>query len=112
MDAKLRIALLNDRFRQYDGLKLGRKVVTSSVAAKGLVFQALCLMAVAEFKDFCTGNDPYEEHDFGSLQVNGEVVLFKIDYYERGSNFEHGAEDPSNEETTERLLTIMLAEDY
>jgi hypothetical protein len=29
------------------------------------------------FDDFCHANDPHEEHDFGSFEVNGETDPFQ-----------------------------------
>ena len=59
---------------------------------------------------FSPGNDPYEEHDFGALQVAGRQLFWKIDYY--GPGFETAADDPADESTCERVLTLMLAEEY
>ena len=39
-------------------------------------------------------------------------LYFKIDYFERGSDRAAGAEHPENPETTERVLTVMLREEY
>ena len=56
--------------------------------------------------------DPHHEHDFGSLDVDGHTVFFKIDYYEKGSNYTLGAEHPEDTSTADRVLTIMLACEY
>ena len=40
--------------------------------------------AVTHFDVFTPDNDPYGEHDFGLVRVNGHVVLFKIDAYGLG----------------------------
>jgi hypothetical protein len=40
--------------------------------------------AVTHFDAFTPDNDPYGEHDFGLVRVNGHVVLFKIDAYGLG----------------------------
>jgi hypothetical protein len=29
-------------------------------------------------------NDPYEEHDFGSFEVDCQTIFFKIDYLDKG----------------------------
>ena len=59
---------------------------------------------------FRTSNDPWGEHDFGAVEVRGEKVFFKIDYYTLDLNA--GSENPANEGETHRVLTIMLASEY
>jgi hypothetical protein len=50
-----------------------------------------------------------DEHDFGSIEVAGETIFWKIDYH--GSDMASGSEDPADPERTTRVLTIMLAEE-
>ena len=38
------------------------------------------LTAVREFDEFNTDNDPYGEHDFGKIEIGGEVIFWKFDY--------------------------------
>jgi hypothetical protein len=45
--------------------------------------QARILAAVQSFNTFDDGNDPWGEHDFGAIVIDGERVFFKIDYYDR-----------------------------
>jgi hypothetical protein len=56
------------------------------------------------------GNDPYGEHDFGSLDMMGERIFWKIDYYDLA--FRAGSPAPDDPEVTRRVLTIMLASEY
>ena len=37
----------------------------------------------ARFDDFDADNDPRDEHDFGSFELEGEKLFWKIDLYER-----------------------------
>ena len=53
---------------------------------------------------------PYEEHDFGALEVDGQVIFFKIDYFDKAPTYH--SPDPSDLSVTERVITIMLAEEY
>ena len=62
------------------------------------------------YDDFCHANDPYEEHDFGSFEADGAVIFFKIDYFDKDLTYH--SPDPSDTSVTERVITIMLAEEY
>ena len=47
---------------------------------------------------------------FGAFDLQGQRVLFKIDYYDMA--LECGSEDPADASITRRVLTVMLADDY
>jgi hypothetical protein len=49
----------------------------------------------------------YGEHDFGALEIEGERLFFKIDYYDQSLSAH--SPDPADETLTKRVLTIMLA---
>ena len=55
-------------------------------------------------------DDPHEEHDFGAFEVDGNKIFFKIDYYDK--TLTYYSPDPSDPSVTERVITIMLAEEY
>ncbi|MGC2080706.1 MAG: DUF3768 domain-containing protein [Xanthobacteraceae bacterium] len=55
-------------------------------------------------------NDPYEEHDFGAFEAEGQVIFFKIDYHD--PNLTRHSTDPADPNVTQRVITIMLAEEY
>ena len=80
------------------------------VAALGAEAVARIVKTVSVYDDFCHANDPYEEHDFGALEVDGQVIFFKIDYFDKALTYH--SPDPSNLSVTERVITIMLAEEY
>jgi Protein of unknown function (DUF3768) len=108
-----RIRELNDAFRKYpwsDQPALGRTVVTAGINAYGREFVLKVLDAVAAFDNFTGDNDPHGEHDFGNLEVDGEKIYFKIDYFDADGVY--GSEDPSDPKQTTRVLTVMLAEEY
>ena len=71
---------------------------------------ARIVKTIAVYDDFCHANDPYEEHDFGVFEIDGHKLFFKIDYYDK-SRILHSP-DPSDPSVTERVITIMLAEEY
>lgn len=103
-----RIRELNDAFRStFDG---GRVLVTRGIVDRGRAFHREVIATVRAFARFDADNDPYDEHDFGSLEVLSNKVYFKIDYYDQSLEF--GSPDPSDAALTERVLTIMLAEEY
>ena len=77
------IRKLNDQFRQ--SLRGGVLVMTAGVIALGQDRQLKILEAVAKFDTFDQDNDPYGEHDFGALEVEGERLFFKVDYYDLDS---------------------------
>jgi len=109
MDAKtMRSRALNDALRQT--LTGGRAVLTPGVAALGQAAVARIIKTIAVFDDFCQANDPYGEHDFGAFEAEGHRIFFKIDCYDRELNY--GSPDPADPAVTERVLTIMLAEEY
>jgi hypothetical protein len=99
---------LNDALRR--SLAGGVLMMTAGVIALGRAKQIAILDAVAAFDDFDADNDPYGERDFGALQVEGERILFKIDYY--GRSLTGHSLDPADPSITTRVLTIMLAEEY
>lgn len=85
--------------------------MTSGVSALGPLFVARALSAVTAFDKFPADNDPYGEHDFGSFELDGEKLFWKIDYYSKDDP-NYSSEDPSDPLKTARVLTIMLAEEY
>lgn len=76
----------------------------------GPPFSTAAIAAVKSFTSFSTDNDPYHEHDFGSVQIADERVFWKIDYFDQTLDF--GSNDPTDPAQTTRVLTIMLAEEY
>lgn len=97
-----KIAALNDRFR---GMAID-VMITPGVRDLPQVIELM--KAVESFDRFNEDNDPYGEHDFGSLAWSGEKIFWKISYYD--SELKYGA-DPLDPKCR-RVLTIMLAEEY
>jgi hypothetical protein len=103
-----RIRELNDQLRQQ--LTTGVAVITPGIAALGQEAVDRIVKTIGVFDDFCHANDPHEEHDFGSFDVDGQTILFKIDYYD--NDLTYHSPDPSDPAVTKRVITIMLAEEY
>jgi Protein of unknown function (DUF3768) len=102
------IRKLNDTFRRT--LSGGAVLLAASIAGMPVSQQASIMAAVQAFDAFTADNDPYGEHDFGSLEFGGETIFFKIDYYDLTKAMH--SPDEADPEVTERVLTIMLADDY
>src|SRR3954462_16045891 len=103
-----RVRTLNDLWRRH---RIGGQVVlTPGVLALGLDLLTLIDDAVTHFDAFTPNNDPYGEHDFGLVRVQGHVVLFKIDYYDLGRSGH--SPDPADPTVTCRVMTLMLADEY
>jgi Protein of unknown function (DUF3768) len=103
------IAELNDRFRKGDRT-LGKHMASVLVNALNSEQQQELTRRVRVFNDFTEGNDPYGEHDFGSIEFESEKWFWKISYYDQ--NLEYLSEDPSDPTQTQRLLTIMHSSEY
>ena len=102
------IRALNDELRQ--DLTVGTALITAGVAALGAEAVARIVKTIAVYDDFCHANDPYKEHDFGSFEVDGQAIFFKIDYFDK--TLASHSPDPADPAVTERVITIMLAEEY
>lgn len=109
-----RIAALNDDLRAhiFSHPPHGIVLLTQGVQALGDpdVITAIVVL-VRDFSDFNKDNDPYHEHDFGTIVWRGSKLFWKIDYYAKGSDM-YGSDDPADAKITDRVLTIMLASEY
>jgi hypothetical protein len=103
-----RITSLNDAFRT---TFLGGTIyVTPGLHLLGDEFVKAALLAVRVFTTFDNDNDPYGEHDFGSLTIEGHKLFWKIEYFDPSLIF--GSENPADTTITRRVLTVMLAEEF
>ena len=103
-----KIRALNDSFRQtFIG---GRVMKTDGVAARDEALQQNLFSEVKDFGKFEQRNDPYGEHDFGSVKLEGTTFFWKIDYYDLAMS-QHSV-DPAHGDATMRILTIMCADEY
>ena len=103
-----RIRTLNDELRK--DFSQGHAVMTTGVAALGGEAVARIVKTIEVYDDFCHENDPYEEHDFGSFEIDDHTIFFKIDYF--ANDLAHHSPDPSDPAVTKRIVTIMLADEY
>ena len=100
--------LINDTFRKtFQG---GKVVLTRGIRALSKTEVAEIMLKVSKFNDFTVANDPYEEHDYGAFEYHGKKICWKIDYYDK--NYEYSSKNPADVTKTNRVLTIMLADEY
>lgn len=97
------VAQKNDEFR---------RSMTGCIVTKGVAlltpFVNDIFVRVRDFKEFTEDNDPYGEHDFGSFEIVGIKIFWKIDYYDQDLKGFCRPLDPA----CRRQLTIMRAEEY
>ena len=113
------IAEQNDKFRKHvidffgapPTVIPGMMVKTQSVADMNIVNLAQLLAEIVTYDAFSEESDTYGEHDFGSVEIDGDTFFWKIDYYADDS-LTYGSEDPADPAKTYRVLTVMLASEY
>ena len=102
------IAKLNDEFR--GNPSLGTLILTEGIRSNTHDDITTIINKVRNFNDFDEDNNPYGEKDFGAFDFNGKKIFWKIDYYDQ--EFLYLSPDVSNPRVTNRVLTIMYAEEY
>ena len=85
-------------------------MITQAVVELGKDDVDRILDKVRNYNDFTPINDPFLEHDFGSIQFGENTIFWKIDYYDL--DLMNHSPDPSDPHVTRRVLTIMLGEEY
>ena len=96
------ISMLNDKFR-----KSGFGVTMTNGVME--LPDVLGLMrSIRGFDEFTEDNDPYGEHDFGSLDWHNEKIFWKIDYFDQALR---NWADPLTAKC-HRVMTVMLASEY
>jgi len=108
-----KIARINDQFRRT--FKGGQVVTTQGVDTLDKHEKYELFKKIQEHSRFHPDNDPRGEHDFGLVFIGSiysppNKFFWKIDYYDLHMN--KGSEDPGNIEITQRVLTIMRADEY
>ena len=106
--AATRLADLNDEFRRRG--TGGSRYITAGILDKGPAFIARAIAEVAAFNSFDADNNPFGNHDFGCVTVEGKKVFWKVEYFDR--DMKYGSKDPSDPSKTHRVLTIMFSHEY
>ena len=102
------ISKQNDDFRT--NLSKGTLCLTRGIRALGKENVAQIIHKVRLFNNFNENNDPYGEHDFGAFKHEGKKIFFKINNYD--TDFLFLSPDVTNPRVTNKVLTVMLAEEY
>src|SRR6516164_682555 len=103
-----RIRALNDDFRRtFVG---GLVMITAGVEAMPNEQRRSLLAKVRAFDAFTEDNDPHAEHDFGAVDESGVRYFWKVDCYDRATEF--ASPDPADPAVTTRVLTIMRADEH
>jgi hypothetical protein len=103
-----RIRVLNDDFRR--SFVGGLVLITAGVEAMPADRRKSLLAKVRAFDVFTEDGDPRGEHDFGAIDEGDVRYFWKIDYYDRATEF--GSPDPADPAVTTRVMTILLASEY
>lgn len=103
MATSVEIAAMNDAARK--ALGVGCVFIqTPCVTMLPQEKQSFLRERVETFEDFNEGNDPWGEHDFGSIDLDDYVYFWKIEDY--GENHrDYGV-------PLRRVLTLMRADEY
>jgi len=107
-DPTARIRQLNDALRTTG--RGGAVMLTSGVHALSVAERQAVLAAVRRFADFNADNDPHGEHDCATVQVGGQAIIWKIDYYDLDMAGHSPA--PADAALTRRVMTIMLSAEF
>ena len=80
-------------------------MLTCGVRGKGAETVREVISRMQEYDNFSQDNDVYKEHDFGSIDNNGQRYFWKIDYYDQRLLMH--SPDPADPDVTCRVLTVI-----
>ncbi|AGC36153.1 DUF3768 domain-containing protein [Rhizobium phage RHEph10] len=102
------VRALNDKLRR--GQTSGTIAIAGALANAEQEEILAAARQVMDYAAFDPKDDPHNEHDFGSFEIEGQRYMWKIDYYDLA--MENLSENPADPKVTNRVLTIFYAEDY
>lgn len=110
-----KIAAINDLARKQPWNVNCKTNLTPGVKTLERRDQMAIRKAVEDYDRFNAGNNGWNERDFGAFDhvcISGEVhqIFWKIDYFEAGTDYL--SPDPTDITVTDRVLTLMLDEEY
>ena len=100
------LSILNDKARQ------NLNNYSLSQAVQGLNEESLqqLLEQVKTFNEFSEDNDPWDEHDYGRIEFEGNTYLWKIDYYNK--NMTGHSPNSADDSVTRRIICVMRSDEY
>lgn len=110
---KLMVRELNDKLRIHGDPSIGKIVLTREVHALSSEDVIKLINSIRAYDKWDPEkDDPWSEHDFGKVSINGTDVFWKIDYYD--PSYQRGVEDHMKNNTSmcKRVLTVMYAHEY
>ncbi|MGE3335510.1 MAG: DUF3768 domain-containing protein [Rhodospirillaceae bacterium] len=105
-----KIAELNDQLRTTFSPDAGQVFMTRGIEALDERTRAEVIAAIMEFDAFDEDNDPYGEHDYGTVQIAGKTYVWKIDAYDQ--RLRYMSPDPSDPAVTRRVLVLLLPSEW
>ncbi len=103
-----KIAALNDMLRQSQ--LTGQIVLSSGVQSLAADIRARILHGVKTYNAFAPQGDAQKDRDFGAFECGDYDIFWVIDCYDENS--EYLSDDPADLNRTNRVLRVMLAEEY
>lgn len=103
-----KIAALNDMLRQSQ--LTGQIALSSGIAALNSDIRESILHGVKTYNAFAPQGDTQKERDFGAFECGDHDIFWIIDCYDENS--EYLSDDPADLKRTNRVLRVMLAEEY
>jgi len=101
-------AALNDMLRQSQ--LTGQIVLSSGIQSLNSDTRERILHGVKTYKAFAPQGDAQKVRDFGAFECGDRDIFWVIDCYDENS--EYLSDDPANLNRTNRVLRVMLAEEY
>jgi len=83
----------------------GHVIITRAVGQLELATLLEITKAVREFDAFTADDEPWDEHDFGQVIVDGQSYFWKI--YAHDPGMASGSTDTTDEAATRRIIRIM-----
>lgn len=119
-DAVAILAAQNDCFRrtlghgaQWNGQPLlGKVVTTPGFRALPETIQIALTCETVTFKAFDAENDPYGDHSFGVVEMNGHRAFWKVDVYDTDYTFGVSLPDATDPQQVRRVLTLYLPSEH
>ena len=110
----------NDIFRRHLGFAAlwknqplhGKIIITSGINSLPEVLQIGLLREMVNFRDFTPENDPWGDHGFGVVEVNGTRAFWKLDVLDATGTDGITVPDAADPSKVSRVLTLYLPSEH